>query len=64
MTEQYLHLTTTYHLSPKRTRTSRLPENMTKDPLSEFFFNKKNPDICSGVAGYISSEEIFSFFQQ
>ena len=34
---------------------------MTKDPLSEFFFSKKNSDICSGAAGYISSEEIFSF---
>jgi hypothetical protein len=35
---------------------------MTKDPISEFFFNKKNPDICSGATKYISSEEIFSFF--
>ena len=40
---------------------SRLLENMTKDPISEFFLNQKNPDICSGAAGYISSEEIFSF---
>jgi hypothetical protein len=35
---------------------------MTKDPISEFFLNKKNPDICSGAVGYISSDEIFSFF--
>jgi hypothetical protein len=34
---------------------------MIKDPISEFFSNKKNPDICSGVAGSISSDEIFSF---
>ena len=40
---------------------SRLLENMTKDPISEFFLNQKNPDICSGAAAYISSEEIFSF---
>ena len=40
---------------------SRLLENMTKDPISEFFLNQKNLDICSGAAGYISSEEIFSF---
>ena len=40
---------------------SRLLENLTKDPISEFFLNQKNPDICSGAAGYISSEEIFSF---
>ena len=39
---------------------SRLLENMTKDPISEFL-NQKNPDICSGATGYISSEEIFSF---
>jgi hypothetical protein len=39
----------------------RLLENMTKDPISEFFLNKKNPDICSRVAGYISSYEIFCF---
>ena len=40
---------------------SRLLENMTKDPISEFFLNQKNLNICLGVAGYISSEEIFSF---
>ena len=40
---------------------SRLLENMTKDPISEFFLNQKNPNICSGATGYISSEEIFSF---
>jgi hypothetical protein len=34
---------------------------MTKDPISEFFTNKKNPDICSGPAGYISLDEIFIF---
>jgi hypothetical protein len=34
---------------------------MTKDPITEFFLYKKNPDICSGAAGYISSDEIFSF---
>jgi len=34
---------------------------MTKDPISEFFLNQKNPNICSGATGYISSEEIFSF---
>ena len=39
----------------------RLLKNMTKDPISEFFLNQKNPDICSRAAGYISSEEIFSF---
>jgi hypothetical protein len=47
-----------YHLPPTE---RRLLENMTKDPISEFFSNKKNPDICSGAAGYISSDEIFSF---
>jgi hypothetical protein len=31
---------------------------LQKDPLSEFFL-KKNPDKGSGVAGYISSGEIF-----
>ena len=50
--------TATYHLP--RTE-SMLLENMTKDPISEFFLNKKNPDICSGAAGYTSSDEIFSF---
>jgi hypothetical protein len=39
----------------------RLLENMTKDSLSEFFLNKKNPNICSGAVGYISLEEIFIF---
>jgi hypothetical protein len=39
----------------------RVLENMTKDPITEFFINKKNPDICSGAAEYISSEEIFNF---
>jgi hypothetical protein len=34
---------------------------MTKDPISEFFLNKRNPNICLGAAGYISSDEIFSF---
>jgi hypothetical protein len=34
---------------------------MTKDPISEFFLNKKNPDIYVGAAGYIYSDEIFSF---
>jgi hypothetical protein len=55
------HLTNSmanYHLSLTK---RRLLENMTKDPISEFFSNKKNPDICSGAAGYISSYEIFSF---
>ena len=40
---------------------SRLLENMTKDPISEFFLNQKNPDTCSRATGYIPSEEIFSF---
>ena len=40
---------------------SMLLENMTKDPISEFFLNQKNLDIYSGAEGYISSEEIFSF---
>jgi hypothetical protein len=35
---------------------------MTKDHITEFFLYKKNPDICSGAAGYISLDEIFSFF--
>jgi hypothetical protein len=47
-----------YHLPLTEGRTL---ENMTKDPIIEFFLNKKNPDICSGAAGYISSDEIFSF---
>jgi hypothetical protein len=34
---------------------------MIKDPLSKFLIIKKNPERCSGAAGYISSEEIFSF---
>jgi hypothetical protein len=34
---------------------------MTKDPITEFFLYKKNPDICSGAAGYIFSDEIFNF---
>jgi hypothetical protein len=34
---------------------------MTEDPITEIFFYKKNLDICSGAAGYISSDEIFSF---
>jgi hypothetical protein len=35
---------------------------MIKDTLSEFLTIKKNPERCSGAVGYISSEEIFSFF--
>jgi hypothetical protein len=59
MTAQHLtNSTANYHL-PLIER--RVLENMTKDPISEFFFNKKNPDICSGPAEYISSEDIFSF---
>jgi hypothetical protein len=33
-----------------------------EDPLSEFLTIKKNPERWSGAAGYISSEEIFGFF--
>jgi hypothetical protein len=33
-----------------------------KDPITDFFLYKKNPNICSGAAGYISSDEILSFF--
>jgi hypothetical protein len=59
VTAQHLtNPTANYHL-PLTKR--RLLENMIKDPISEFFLNKKNPDICSEVAGYISSDEIFSF---
>jgi hypothetical protein len=47
-----------YHLPPIEGRTL---ENMTKDPITEFFLYKKNTDICSGAAGYISSDEILSF---
>jgi hypothetical protein len=53
--------TANYHQPPTEGRTL---ENMTKDPISEFFLYKKNPDICSGAAGYISWEETFSFFNQ
>jgi hypothetical protein len=35
---------------------------MTKDPLSKFLTIKKNLERCSGAAGYISSWEMFSFF--
>jgi hypothetical protein len=35
---------------------------MIKDPLSEFLTIKKNLERCLGVAGYISSEEIFNSF--
>jgi hypothetical protein len=35
---------------------------MIKEPITEFFLYKKNPDICSGATGYISLYEIFSFF--
>jgi hypothetical protein len=34
---------------------------MTKDHITELFLYKKNLDICSGAAGYISSDEMFSF---
>jgi hypothetical protein len=47
-----------YHLPPTEGRTL---ENMTKDPITKFFLNKKNLDICLGAAGYISLDEIFSF---
>jgi hypothetical protein len=33
-----------------------------KYPLSEFLMNEKNPERWLGAAGYISSKEIFSFF--
>ena len=64
----HVHVYMCFHYSSKtkeetwhpRTE-SRLLENMTKDPISEFFLNQKNPDISSRAAGYIYSEEIFSF---
>jgi hypothetical protein len=34
---------------------------MTKDPIFEFFLNKKEPGYMLGAARYISSYEIFSF---
>jgi hypothetical protein len=50
------------HRQVKDTIRSWLPKKMIKDPLSEFLTLKKNSERCSGAAGYISSEEIFSFF--
>jgi hypothetical protein len=38
VTEQHLYSTTTYHLALTE---SKLSENMTKDPLSKFFLNKR-----------------------
>jgi hypothetical protein len=35
---------------------------MIKDPICEFLTIKKNLERCSGAIGNISSEEIFSFF--
>jgi hypothetical protein len=46
MIEQHLYSTTTYHLPLTE---SRLSENMIKDPLSEFFLNKRIRIYAQGL---------------
>jgi hypothetical protein len=46
MTKQHLHSTVTYHLPLTE---SRLPEDMTKDSLSEFFLNKRTRIYAQGL---------------
>jgi hypothetical protein len=53
------------HLKPTPNRQTEIKNFsylsvLQKDPLSEFFLKKKNPDIGLGATGYKSSGEIFS----
>jgi hypothetical protein len=58
VTEQHLYSTTTYHLPLIK---SKLYEKYDKKPTIRVL-EQKNPDTCSGAAGYISSEEFFFSF--
>jgi hypothetical protein len=50
--------TTTYH--PLLTK-SRLPENMKKDPLSEFFLNKRTPIYARGLQDTYAQKRFLVF---
>jgi hypothetical protein len=59
-TQHSTNSTTTYHLPLIE---SRLPKNMTKDPLSEFFLNKRTWIYAWGYRVRILRRD-FQFFQQ
>jgi hypothetical protein len=59
VTEQHLNSTATYHLPLTE---SRLPENMTKDPLSEFFLNKRTRIYARGLQGTYPHKRFLVFF--
>jgi hypothetical protein len=50
-----------HHLPPTSDRKQAIWEH-DKRPSIRVLIEQKNQDLCSGAAGYISLEEIFSFF--
>jgi hypothetical protein len=59
VTAQYsTNSTTTYHLPLTE---NRLPENMTKDPLSEFFLNKRTWIYARGLQGIYPQKRFLVF---
>jgi hypothetical protein len=58
VTKQYLYPTTNYHLPLTE---SRLSENMTKDPLSEFFLNKRTQINARGLQGTYPQDRFLAF---